>query len=252
MPAHPTRHRLTALLVDDDVDLLATLAEGLRAQGIDARLASDAAQALHVVDARQHVDIAVVDIDLPRIDGIELLRKLRTRRREIALPAIVLTGNATLERAIAALRIEASDFLQKPVDAAEVAHAIRNALARREAAAEVNRPAVRTDRLASLVSIRKERGKIFGEALFEDPVWEMLIDLARADRRGEELPVTSLCLVSGVSTTTALRRLDDMVAAELVERHRDPNDGRRVLVRLTSQGRAKIDLYLQRIAHLVP
>ena len=50
---------------------------------------------------------------LPRIDGIELLRKLRSRRRDRPLPAIVLTGDATLERAVAALRVEALDFLQK-------------------------------------------------------------------------------------------------------------------------------------------
>ncbi|WP_245259133.1 response regulator [Salinarimonas rosea] len=249
-----TPETLTALLVDDDDAFVEELAEGLERLGLRVVCAHDAGEALAAVDRVPEIGVVVVDVGLPRIDGIELLRKLRTRRREQPLPAIVLTGEATLERAVAALRVEAHDFLQKPVDAHEVAAAIGGATARREdapaaaPAAPVEAPRrspTAGERLASLLAIRKERKRIFGPDLFEDPVWEMLLDLANAAARGEEVPVTSLCLVSGVSTTTALRRLDDMVAAALIERRRDPTDGRRILVRLTAEGREKVQRYLQ-------
>ncbi|MGP9822340.1 response regulator [Salinarimonas sp. NSM] len=243
----------TALLVDDDTAFVEELAEGLERLGLRVVCAHDATEALAAVDRHPDIGAIVVDVGLPRIDGIELLRKLRTRRREQPLPAIVLTGEATLERAVAALRVEAHDFLQKPVDAHEVAAALRAACMRREdepAPVEATTSAPRRsptagERLASVLAIRKERKRIFGPDLFEDPVWEMLLDLANAGARGEEVPVTSLCLVSGVSTTTALRRLDDMAAAALIERRRDPTDGRRILVRLTADGREKVARYLE-------
>jgi len=252
MSGHPERmsqeRTITALLVDDDAAFLEELSEGLLRLSIASVCAGDAMRALEAVERNPAIDVAVVDVGLPRIDGIELLRKLRSRRRDRPLPAIVLTGDATLERAVAALRVEALDFLQKPVDANEVAEALHAATRRRDeatpAAPEPMRAAPR-DRLASVLALRKERKRIFGPELFEDPVWEMLLDLANADAREQEVPVTSLCLVSGVSTTTALRRLDDMAAADLIERHRDPTDGRRVLVRLTTTGRDKVGRYLE-------
>ncbi|MGJ3261602.1 MAG: response regulator [Salinarimonas sp.] len=243
---------LTVLLVDDDEAFLEELAEGLERLGLRIVCARDAGEALSAIEHAPEIDIVVVDVGLPRIDGIELLRKLRTRRCARPLPAIVLTGEATLERAVAALRVEAHDFLQKPVDAHEVAAAVRAALTRREepSAAPADTPRrspTASERLASLLAVRKERKRIFGPDLFEDPVWEMLLDLANAAARGEEVPVTSLCLVSGVSTTTALRRLDDMAAAALIERRRDPTDGRRILVRLTAEGRDKVERYLKAV-----
>ncbi|GGK35337.1 response regulator [Salinarimonas ramus] len=252
----PDQETLTALLVDDDADFLEELADGLERLRVGVVCARDATEALAAVEGPTRIDVLVVDVGLPRIDGIELLRKLRARRRERPLPAIVLTGEATLERAVAALRVEAHDFLQKPVDAHEIAAAVRAAAARRDETpptialpdpAREEAPKACTtpgERLASLLAVRKERKRIFGASLFEDPVWEMLLDLAHADSRGEEVAVTSLCLVSGVSTTTALRRLDDMAAAGLIERRRDPSDGRRILVRLTDSGKEKVERYL--------
>lgn len=240
---------VVALLVDDDDAFLEELAEGLAPLGIRACRAGDATEALALLDSRAEISVIVVDVGLPRIDGLELIRKLKSRRRERPLPAIVLTGEATLERAVAALRADAVDFLQKPVDASEVAqaiHAAADAAAGLPPSLSAGEPRQKPpqERIGSLMALRKERKKIFGADLFEDPVWEMLLDLANADARGREVPVTSLCLVSGVSTTTALRRIDDMAEAGLVTRRRDLTDGRRVLVGLTDDGRAKVERYL--------
>jgi DNA-binding MarR family transcriptional regulator len=60
--------------------------------------------------------------------------------------------------------------------------------------------------------------------------------------------VTSLCIASGAPTTTALRRIEDLAEAGLIERMPDPADRRRILVRLTEAGRARMDAFLQRQA----
>lgn len=241
---------IRALFVDDDADLREELTEGLARLGITVISASDAAEALSLFERHQDIDIALIDIGLPKINGIELLRKLRLRERARPLPVVILTGEATLDRAIEALRVDAVDFLQKPVDAYEIANALISEVMRtRTKDADAN-PGADTntepkDRLSALLALRKERNQIFGRDLFEDPVWEMLLDLASADARGKEVAVTSLCLASGVSTTTALRRIDEMVERGLVDRHRDSTDGRRVLIKLTDEGREKISTYLE-------
>lgn len=241
--------KITTLLVDDDAAFREELTEGLNRLGISVICAADAAEALSSVERNRDINIALVDIGLPKINGIELLRKLRLREHTRPLPVIILTGEATLDRAIAALRVDAVDFLQKPVDAYEIANTLRSEVIRNRKQDLESSTAFQTnpepkDRLSALLSLRKERNQIFGRDLFEDPVWEMLLDLASADSRGKEVAVTSLCLASGVSTTTALRRIDDMVERGLVDRHRDPADGRRVLIRLTDKGREKIRVYL--------
>jgi len=72
--------------------------------------------------------------------------------------------------------------------------------------------------------------------LLVDPAWDMMIDLFVAAGTGERLYVKDLTLMSGESTTSAMRRIDRLQEAELLSRHPDPTDHRRVRVRLTGKG----------------
>ncbi|MBP0575478.1 response regulator, partial [Mycobacterium tuberculosis] len=83
--------------------------------------------ALDLVQRYPELQVVVTDLQMPRIDGIELLQKLSVRKRARPMAAIVLTGHASLDRAVGALRLKAVDFLQKPLSPEEVAHAIRRA-----------------------------------------------------------------------------------------------------------------------------
>jgi CheY-like chemotaxis protein len=237
------------LLVDDDRDVLEELQEGLASLGYATLAAFTAQEALELVQRHVSLRIVVTDLMMPQIDGIELLQKLAARRHSRPLSAIVMTGNAALDRAVAALRLNAVDFLQKPVSAEEVAKSVEHALSLIEDGAAVDKPpAAQPDYLRALVAARADREAIFEAGLFSDPAWEMLLDLAFAEATGRSISVTSLCLASGASTTTALRRIDDLQEAGLLERVPDPSDRRRILVTMTLKGREKMELFVQRTA----
>ncbi|MBZ8131765.1 response regulator [Afifella sp. IM 167] len=237
------------LIVDDDPDILEELGEGLDALGLPSLRAGTGREALDIVQRHPELQVMVTDLQMPQIDGIELLQKLAARRRKTPLSAIVVTGNASLDRAVAALRLNAVDFLQKPVLPEEVAAAVKRAFALVEDAGRVDTAAAsQPDYLKALVAARVDREAIFKADLFSDPAWEMLLDLAVAEASGRWVSVTSLCLASGVSTTTALRRIDDLQEAGLVERFPDEADRRRIIVRLTEAGRTRMKAFVERQA----
>lgn len=244
------------LLVDDDPDILTELSEGLGVLGIPTRTAETAVAALDLVQKHEALQIIVTDLQMPRIDGIELLQKLAVRRHNRPMAAIVITGHASLDRAVGALRLHAVDFLQKPLSAEEVAHSIERAISLVEdqaAAGEDEDAAVpvanaRPNYLKALVAARADRDAIFQAGLFSDPAWEMMLDLAVAEASGRPISVTSLCIASGAPTTTALRRIDDLKDAGLIDRIPDPRDKRRILVQLTQPGRDRMEAFVQRQA----
>lgn len=247
---------IRVLLVDDDPDVLIELSEGLAALGLPSLTAETAVEALDLVQKNDELQVIVTDLQMPRIDGIELLQKLAVRRRSKPMAAIVITGHASLDRAVGALRLHAVDFLQKPLSAEEVAHAVNRALSLVEdetvaASGEGLVTATTTARpnyLRALVAARADRDAIFQAGLFSDPAWDMLLDLAVAEATNRPISVTSLCIASGVPTTTALRRIDDLKDAGLLDRVPDPGDRRRILVRLTGTGRERMEAFVQRQA----
>ncbi len=99
------------LVVDDDAEVRATLAETLRRWGYDVVTAEDGRQALITID-RHRFDLIVTDLELPRLNGIRLLQQLRDRGPEP--PVIVITGCGTVEKAVEAMKAGALDFIQKP------------------------------------------------------------------------------------------------------------------------------------------
>ncbi|MDI4665820.1 response regulator [Xanthobacter autotrophicus] len=246
------------LLVDDDPDVLIELQEGLEGLGIASLTARTAVEALDLVQRHDDLKVIVTDLQMPRIDGIELLQKLSARRRKHPMAAIVITGHASLDRAVGALRLQAVDFLQKPLAAEEVAHAITRAFALVNDEAAADQPPAagaapaghipRPNYLRALVAARTDREAIFQSGLFSDPAWEMMLDLAMAEASRRPISVTSLCIASGAPTTTALRRIDDLEAAGLVTRVPDVGDRRRILVHLSELGRERMEAFVRRQA----
>lgn len=83
-----------------------------------------------------------------------------------------------------------------------------------------------------VIRARRLRDKAFRTRLFEDPAWDMLLDLYAAQLEGADVSVSSLCIAAAVAPTTALRWIGRMTAAGLLVRTQDPADKRRALITL--------------------
>src|SRR5215217_7500496 len=112
MPSAPPTEPLSVLVVDDDAALSRTLADILRMHGYDPWTAGTGREGLAIA-ARQAPALAVVDLRLPDMNGTELAAKLHAVSE--LTQVVVLTGNASVESAVAALREHSVDYLLKPV-----------------------------------------------------------------------------------------------------------------------------------------
>ncbi len=114
------------LIIDDDRDLTALLAEYFSGMGVDTAIAADGARGLAQA-LEGNFDLVILDVMLPHMDGFELLRQLRKRS---TVPVIMLTARGEREDRIAGLRTGADDYLPKPFDPDELL-ARANAVLRR-------------------------------------------------------------------------------------------------------------------------
>jgi len=119
----------TILLADDDTELCDLLGEYLGLEGFEVRFAHDGEQAL-VESRRPGVDAMVLDIMMPRMNGIDVLRHLR---KESELPVIMLTGRGDDLDRIIGLELGADDYLAKPANPRELLARIRAILRRSSA-----------------------------------------------------------------------------------------------------------------------
>jgi two-component system KDP operon response regulator KdpE len=114
------------LIVDDETAERITLGEVLRLEGYQITLAASGEEALTIVRQKDTFDLAILDLRLPGIDGLQVLDGIHQVSPETIV--ILITGYGTLETAIQALRKGAYDFLLKPCPVDEVLSAVRRAL----------------------------------------------------------------------------------------------------------------------------
>jgi two-component system response regulator AtoC len=136
----------TLLIADDDPVALALLAEVLAGEGYTVRAASGGAACLELA-AREPVELAIVDLRMPDIDGLEVIRRLAVIRPGI--PIIILTAFAGIDTAIEAIRSGATDYLSKPFRMEQITIAVRRILESKRLAREN-------------VQFRQERADRFG------------------------------------------------------------------------------------------
>ncbi len=128
---------ISLLVVDDDPALCSFVADGLsRAGQITVRTCTSAEQALDVLTAGA-IDVALVDINMPRINGLELCRRIQDARPETLV--VVISAFGSLETAIEAIRAGAYDFVVKPFDVEQIELAVERARQLRELREEVRR-----------------------------------------------------------------------------------------------------------------
>jgi len=121
------------LVVDDELIVRDSLDKWFREEGYDVTVAESAQDALTKMAAKRF-DLALVDIKMPGTDGVELQRRMREIDPEMLV--IIMTGYASVETAIAALKNGAYDYVSKPFDPDDIAHSVHNALSHKRAEQE--------------------------------------------------------------------------------------------------------------------
>ena len=232
------------LLVDYDLDLCESLAEVLEREGVRSAYVTSAQAALLRLVAEPRIQIVVTDLVMPELGGFEFLRKLLVMRNRQPLATIVMTGSPSLESAVTALRLSAVEFLLKPVEAHEVARAIRGAAAHLAKGAAhggaKQAPTNYSGMLAELRRLQQERASTFPSSVMNETCWNMLLFLAVAEFEGRVVTAMEVYAASEASPPTSFRKLNDLDKAGLITRTVDAKDGRRVIVQLTRMGSRQI------------
>ena len=130
-------------LVDDDRNILTSVSMVLEGEGFEVRTYNDGATALTALN-QSPPDLAVLDIKMPRMDGMELLRRLRLTSD---MPVIFLTSKDEEIDEVIGLRMGADDYVRKPFSQRLLVERIRAVLRRREAMAEPQAERAEADKI---------------------------------------------------------------------------------------------------------
>jgi len=112
------------LLVDDEREFTDTLMKRLRRRNVDVIGAGSGEEALDLL-SREQVDIVILDVRMPGIDGLETLRRIKQDHSRIEV--ILLTGHANVEAAAEGMELGAFDYLMKPMDIDELLYKVEDA-----------------------------------------------------------------------------------------------------------------------------
>ena len=114
------------LVVDDEADIRGLLSEILAEEGYEVEVAADAASARRAA-AREEPDLVLLDIWMPDMDGISLLREW-SEKQSLRCPVVMLSGHGTVETAVEATRLGAFDFVEKPLSIAKLLRTVERGL----------------------------------------------------------------------------------------------------------------------------
>ena len=114
------------MLVDDEKEFLEVMSERMQARGMVVTTAESADQALSII-GKESFDAIVMDFQMPGMDGMEALKAIKNKKPELQI--ILLTGYATVEKTVEAMKVGATDFLEKPADLEALAEKIKKAKA---------------------------------------------------------------------------------------------------------------------------
>ena len=117
-------NNFNVLLVDDELEFLATLVKRLTKRGLNISTAKNGEDALKIIGEKV-IDVVVLDVRMPGIGGIQTLREIK--KKDPLMEVIMLTGHARLEVAIEGMELGAFDYLMKPADIDELFYKLQDA-----------------------------------------------------------------------------------------------------------------------------
>lgn len=116
------------LLVDDEKDFLDVMSERMRNRGMEVVTASSAQEALEKIET-EIFDAIILDFKMPGMDGLETIKAIKEKKDE--LQVILLSGQATLEKGVEAMKLGALDVVEKPADMESLVAKIKKAESKR-------------------------------------------------------------------------------------------------------------------------
>ena len=119
---------IKVLLVDDEREYLDTLVKRLKKRRISVTGVGSGEKALEILE-REPTDIVVLDVRMPGMDGIQVLREIKTRHPLVEV--IMLTGHANMEVALEGMELGAFDYLMKPISIDELLYKLEDASQKR-------------------------------------------------------------------------------------------------------------------------
>jgi len=185
---------MRVLLIEDDAKIASFITKGLRAEGFAVDHAADGEQGLHLALTEPY-DAAIVDIMLPKQDGLEVIRRMR--RSQVATPVIILSARAATSDKIKGLQTGSDDYLTKPFSFAELLARLQALIRRSSGAAEptrltvgdlnlnlITREVVRAGRQIDLQPLEfslleylmRNAGRVVSKTMIMERVWDYHFD----------------------------------------------------------------------------
>jgi diguanylate cyclase (GGDEF)-like protein len=195
------------LIVDDVAENRDVLSKRFVRRGFQTVEAEDGAKALDLI-GKEHFDLVLLDILMPGIDGIEVLKRVRAVHSPADLPVVMVTAKTATDSIVQALELGANDYIPKPVDFAVAFARIRNQLAWRQA----------QQKLAHLAYHDPLTG-LGNRALLREQLVRALGDLDRHGARAAVLFI-DLCSFTLINNTLG-HRVGDLILTAVGERLRD-------------------------------
>jgi two-component system sensor histidine kinase/response regulator len=132
----PVNKKNKILIVDDTADVADLLRKRFRAEGYDTSIASDGEECLQKVEA-YNPDLVVLDVMMPKLDGFQVLERLRMDEKTKYIPVLMLTAKSKMPEKIKGLQRGADDYLTKPFDFKELSTRVKSLLAKEEASKKI-------------------------------------------------------------------------------------------------------------------
>ncbi|MDQ2936399.1 MAG: sigma-54 dependent transcriptional regulator, partial [Acidobacteriota bacterium] len=159
------------LVVDDEPTMADSLKQNLIEEGYSVDTAATGAEAIELFDQGGH-HLAICDLQLPDIDGLEVMRHIKDARPTTEV--IVVTGHGSVPKAVEATKAGAFDFVDKPFDFEELQLRVENALKQRELLTE-------NANMRRQLSTRAEYFNIIGSSKAMQTIYEMIESVAKSD-----------------------------------------------------------------------
>jgi DNA-binding NtrC family response regulator len=170
-------------VIDDESESLASICRALKKVGYEVSSFEDGLEAVRNIEQFRDADLVVTDLKMPRVDGIDLLKKVREVNREAGF--LIVTGHGTVETAVEALKAGADDYILKPLDLFELRDRVHQIL-------EKHRPGNELRFLRRQIATGSSAGAIIGKSAAIRRLLEQMATVA---------PTRSTVLLLGESGT---------------------------------------------------